>query len=248
MLIVCPTISKAQSYHFWDGIEDFDGPTGHNPLMELQIDYYFDSLVSPLPDSICAEIDRLLDRNISIELRDFILWHLLEKYQQPVYMTHDQVFIHLYDEYFSKLEIKDLQERNLTMIADKAERLRRLQLFCVAPNFIGKDINGKPFNLQEIESNFVVIFFFDHDCYTCNEELDELKKTHLPETTIVAIDTNPEAHIAADNFINISAKDINCDIFELYDIESTPIIFVLDRDKRIIAKKIRANQINLIIQ
>lgn len=248
LLVFCANISKAQSHQFWDGIEDFDGPTDRNPLMERQIDYYFDSLVSPLPDSICAEIDRLLARNISTELRDFILWRLLEKYQQPIYMSQDRVFIHLYDNYFSKLKIKDLQERNLTMIADKAERLRRLQLFCEAPNFKGKDLNGKPFNLQEIGSNHVVIFFFDHDCYTCNEELDELKKTNLPGTTIVAIDTNPEPIFADDNFINISTKDISSDLFELYDIESTPIIFVLDSQKRIIAKKIRANQINLIIQ
>lgn len=248
LLVVCANISKAQSHQFWDGIEDFDGPTDRNPLMERQIDYYFDSLVSPIPDSICAEIDRLLARNIDTELRDFILWHLLEKYQQPIYMSQDRVFIHLYDNYFSKLKIKDLQERNLTMIADKAERLRRLQLFCEAPNFKGKDINGQPFNLQEIESNYVILFFFDHDCYTCNEELDELKKTNLPGTTIVAIDTNPEPIFADDNFINISTKYISCDLFELYDIESTPIIYVLDRDKRIIAKKIRANQINLIIQ
>lgn len=248
LMAVCPTISKAQSHHFWDDIENFDGPTDYNPLMELQIDYYFDSLVSPLPDSICAEIDRLLARNISTELRDFILWHLLEKYQQPVYMTHDRVFIHLYDNYFSKLDIKDLKDINLAMIADKAERLRRLQLFCEAPNFTGKDINGQPFNLQEIESNFIVIFFFDHDCFTCNEELDVLMKACLPATTIVAIDTNPEPIFADDNFINLSTKDISCDLFELYDIEATPIIYVLDRDKRIIAKKIKANQINLIIQ
>ena len=216
--------------------------------MELQIDYYFDSLVSPLPDSICAEIDRLLARPISIELRDFILWHLLDSYQDPDYMTQDQVFVYLYDNYFSKLEIKDLREENLMMIADKAERLRRLQLFCTAPNIKGKDLKGKSFNLHQLVSRYVVIFFFDHDCFLCNEELDELKKMDLAEISVVAVDTNPDSQIADDRFINISPKDIRCDLFELYDIQSTPRIYVLDGEKRIIAKKIKAEQISLFIQ
>ena len=240
--------SHAQANHFWDGIEDFDGPTDRNPLMELQIDYYFDSLVPPLPDSICTEIDRLLARDISIELRDFILWHLLERYQNPEYMTQDKVFIYLYDNYFSKLEIKDLKEQNLAMIADKAERLRRLQINQIAPDFKGKDINSQLFDLHEIESRYVVLVFFDHDCSVCNEEIDELKESALPETTIVAVDTHPDSQIADASFINISAKDSESDLFELYDIESTPIIFVLDSQKRIIAKKIKASQINLFLQ
>ncbi|MCQ2301352.1 MAG: peroxiredoxin family protein [Bacteroidales bacterium] len=248
LLVFCANISKAQSHPFWDGIEDFDGPTDRNPLMERQIDYYFDSLVPPLPDSICTEIDWLLARDISTELRDFILWHLLERYQNPEYMTQDKVFIYLFDNYFSKLEIKDLKEENLAMIADKAERLRRLQINQIAPDFKGKDINGQPFDLHEIESRYVVLVFFDHGCSVCNEEIDGLKKSALPETTIVAVDTHPDSQVADANFINISAKDSESDLFELYDIESTPIIFVLDSQKRIIAKKIKANQINLFLQ
>ena len=248
MLAICPILCHAQAYHFWDGIEEFDGPTDRNPLMEMQIDYYFDSLVSPLPDSICTEIDRLLGRNINTELRDFILWHLLTRYQNPVYMVQDQVFIHLYDNYFSKLEIKDLKDGNLLLIADKAERLRRLQFFCIAPNFKGTDFNGRSFNLHEIESDYVVLFFFDHDCFTCNDELDELTHINLPEISIVAIDTNPDGHVVDNNLFNISTININEDLFKLYDVESTPMIYVLDRDKRIIAKRIRAEQIKLFIQ
>lgn len=34
---------------------------------------------------------------------------------------------------------------------------------------------------------------------------------------------------------------------DAYDIETTPLIFVLDKDKRIIAKKIQAKQIPLVL-
>ena len=223
----------AQNQDFWDGIERFDGPTDHNPILAAQIDFYFDVLVSPLPDSITVEISRLIGRTESQpELRDFILWKLLDKYQYPEYMTQDQVFVWLYDHYFSQLEIKDLNPANLTLIREKAERLRRLALFQPAPNFKLSD----SIDLQSIESEYTVLFFFDHDCDLCQQEmrdLDSVFEAH-PEITTLAIDMNSDD----------TALDV---LYDLYDIEITPLIYVLDRDKRIIAKKIRAKQIPLVL-
>ena len=222
----------AQNPHFWDGIEAFDGPTDENPILAAQLDFYFDKMVAPLPDSICLEINRLVERtNNNTELRDFILWHLLEKYRHPDYMSQDQVFVWLYDQYFSKLEIKDLNDTNLTLIREKAERLRRLALFNAAP-----DLDGI-LDLQSVGSDYTVLFFYDHDCDLCRQErqdLDAVLETH-PEITVLAIDMNTD--------------DLRVDaLYGLYDIETSPLIYVLDKGKRIIAKKIRARQIPLVLQ
>ncbi|MBR2770509.1 MAG: redoxin domain-containing protein [Bacteroidales bacterium] len=224
----------AQNAHFWDGIEDFDGPTDENPILAAQIDFYFDKMVAPLPDSITLEISRLIEKTENnTDLRDFILWHLLERYRYPEYMSQDQVFVWLYDQYCSQLEIKDLNETNLALIQEKAERLRRLALFNVAP-----DIKlGDSIDLQSIENNFTVLFFYDHDCDLCQQEMQDLDSVvaQHPEITKLAIDMNTD--------------DVQVDVlYDLYDIETTPLIYVLDRDKRIIAKKIRARQIPLMIQ
>ena len=231
-LLFCGTIN-AQNAHFWDGIEAFDGPTDDNPILAAQIDFYFDKMVTPLTDSITLEINRLVERTSNNpDLRDFILWHLLEKYEHPEYMSQDQVFVWLYDQYFSQLEIKDLYETNLAMIQEKAERLRRLALFNIAP-----DIHiGDSINLHSIESEYTVLFFFDSSCDFCLQERKELDSVcaTLPEITVIAID--------------LSSDDARAnDVFNLYDIESKPLIYVLDKDKRIIAKKIQAKQIPSIL-
>ena len=227
----------AQNPHFWDGIEDFDGPTDENPVLASQLDFYFDKMVAPLPDSITLEITRLIDRTVgNADLRDFILWHLLEKYEHPEYMSQDQVFVWLYDQYFSKLEINDLHETNLAMIQEKAERLRRLALFNVAP-----DIRlGDTLVLQSIESEYTVLFFYDHSCEVCIEEKRELDSVcaTLPYIMVLPIDLNMES---TTNLSELLA------IFDTYDIESKPLIYVLDKDKRIIAKKIQAKQIPSIL-
>ena len=225
--------TKAQNTHFWDGIEAFDGPTDENPVLAAQIDFYFDKMVAPLPDSITPEIDRLVNRtSFNSDLRDFILWHLLEKYRHPEYMSQDQVFVYLYDNYFSQLEIKDLNTANLVLIRDKAKAFRRLALFNLAPNF---SINDSV-DLHSVESEYTVLFFFDHDCDVCQKEMQDLDSIHTvhPNITVLAIDMNTE--------------DPRVDeLYDLYDIETTPLIYVLDKNKRIIAKKIRAKQIPLIL-
>ncbi|MBQ6769450.1 MAG: redoxin domain-containing protein [Bacteroidales bacterium] len=227
----------AQNPDFWDGIEAFDGPTDENPILAAQIDFYFDRLVSPLPDSITMEISRLVKRTEHRpDLRDFILWKLLDKYQCPEYMTQDQVFVWLYDHYFSQMAIKDLNDANLALIREKAERLRHLALYQPAPNFqLSESID-----LQSIESKYTVLFFYDHDCDLCQQEMRDLDSVFLsnPDVLTLAIDMNPDATV------NGSSPS---ELIGLYDIETTPLIYVLDRDKRIMAKKIRARQIPLIL-
>ena len=224
----------AQNADFWDGIETFDGPTDNNPILAAQLDFYFDKMVSPLPDSITSEIRRLIDRTgENTDLRDFMLWHLLGKYQHPEYMSQDQVFVFLYDNYFSQLAIKDLNERNLEMIQEKAERLRRLALFNTAPDF---QINDST-SLYAMTGEYILLFFYDHDCDLCQQEmrdLDSVAKKH-DNLTVLAIDLNTN-----DRLID--------ELYEAYDIETTPLIYVLDREKRIIAKKIQAKQIDLVIE
>ena len=233
LFLLVSSLGFAQNPHFWDGIETFDGPTDENPILTAQLDFYFDKMVAPLPDSITPEIDRLIERtNFNPDLRDFILWYLLEKYRHPEYMSQDQVFVYLYDQYFSQLEIKDLNKTNLALIRDKAEAFRRLALFKLAPDFAIND----SVDLHSNESEYTVLFFFDHDCDVCHKEKQELDSVVLvhPEITVLAIDMNTD--------------DVRVDaLYELYDIETTPLIFVLDNEKRIIAKKIQAKQIPLVL-
>jgi hypothetical protein len=233
LFLLVSSLGFAQNAHFWDGIEAFDGPTDDNPVLAAQIDFYFDKMVAPLPDSITPEIDRLVERtSFNTDLRDFILWHLLEKYRHPEYMSQDQVFVYLYDNYYSRLEIKDLNTANLALIRNKAEALRRLALFKLAPDFAISD----SVDLHSIESEYTVLFFFDHDCDVCQQEMQDLDSicTMDPEITVLAIDMNT-------NDASVDA------LYSLYDIETTPLIYVLDNEKRIIAKKIRAKQITLVL-
>ena len=212
LLLLVSSLGLAQNSHFWDGIEAFDGPTDENPVLASQLDFYFDKLVAPLPDSITMEIDRLVERTgDNAELRDFILWRLLEKYRHPEYMNQDQVYVWLYDQYFSQLEIKNLNAADLALIREKAERLRRLAINNPAP-----EIRLDNLDLSAIESKYTILFFYDHDCEVCQQELRDLDSVCAEHHEITALKID----------LNSNTEGLET-LYDAYDIETTPLICVL---------------------
>ena len=89
-------------------------------------------------------------------------------------------------------------------------------------------------DLSEINAKNIVLFFYKPDCQKCIREkrILGLIKNRQKDLTILYI------NISEDNYSNVSQGIIN-----QYDIATTPTIYVLDNDKRIIAKNIKAEEI-----
>ncbi len=254
--------NEAQAYqyykvHYWDGFDLSDNRLLNTPLLESRLDTYLDKVIAQNPDSICTAIDRLIAQIPSDTIRRFMLWHLVAKYQHPVFMGQDQVFVYLYDRYFSILNSNQLSETNRSWMRQKAERLRRLAIGKTAPNLQLSDFNDNPVSIQNIDSDYLILFFHDHDCSLCNSELQQLNAivTNTKyQATVLCIDmnaegqaqqpdTSPDTHIIYASGIGYHGDYPQ----QTYDVASTPLIYLLDRDKHIIAKQIRAEQISEII-
>ena len=100
----CSMHAMGQNAHFWDGIEAFDGPTDENPVLAAQLDFYFDKMVAPLPDSITPEIDRLVERNTGKKLK------ALSEPSLIVYWKFGNWFIRLWCESITPLGVPVVPE------------------------------------------------------------------------------------------------------------------------------------------
>ena len=238
--------------HFWDNCQLNDSSLYGNQAYANRIDAFFDKVVAPLPDSINAEIDKLIGKISNKAVRDFTLWYLLGKYEHPEYMTHDQVFIHLADHYFLVDDsIEGLNEANRFFIATQSGNLKRLVLFQKAPELCLHDTKGQYIETQSIKANYLILFFYDHECDLCAREaqiLEAICREHQ-DVSVYAIDMNYDFQPIDESFINVSAMSSRgLDPTDAYCIENTPLIYVLDKEKRIIAKKIKAEQIGLFLK
>ena len=238
--------------HYWDACRLDDSLLYGNPAYAKRMDAFFDKVVPPMPDSINYEIDRLIGKIGNKAVRDFTLWYLLGKYEHPEYMTHDQVFIHLADHYFLVDDsIEGLNEANRFFIAAQSGNLKRLALFQPAPELCLHDTNGQYIETQSIESDYLILFFYDHECEVCQAEAKDLKDLvqHRHDVKVYAVDMNYDFQPIDSSFINVSAiSSRGLDPTDAYCIENTPLLYVLDKEKRIIAKKLKAEQIERFLE
>ena len=224
--------NKSEQYiidHYFDDIIFSDVRILNTRLLKNKLDDYFNNYMSKQStDVILQKIDYLLDQTTA-DVRDYVLWYLYSKY-----FDNDLIYIHLSDVYFSKLTITNLTENIRSEIVKRADVLRKITIGHLAPTFTYIDDEGKQIDLSEIDSKNTVLFFYKPDCQKCIREkrILGLIKNRQENLTILYI------NISEENYSNVSQ-----DIAVQYDIKTTPTIYILDKGKRIIAKNIKAEDI-----
>lgn len=211
--------------HYWDGFALNDRRILTYPLIDKKLEAYFNSL--PINAIVInSEIDQVIAKTGDcVEVRDYLIWYFYRKYYSPDYMNLDDIYIHLVNDYFLKYEMENVPASVLNMMAMRANYLENLKIGAKIPD-IGK--------LHSIESQYITVFFYDKDCQKCVKEgkvLEEIQTRH-PEMTIFPVEINSTG---IEN------------ILSLYDIQTTPLIYVLDNQKKIIAKRIQAKDVERVL-
>jgi thiol-disulfide isomerase/thioredoxin len=242
--------------HYWDYFDLSDERLLRTPLLSQKVNEYFSTMVVIQPDSVIAAIDEVIAKaRPSKEIVGFLMWHFVSDYQNPKYMGFEKVFIHLVDAYFSKEEILHTTPSVLETLQERADVLRPLQLGETAPNLLLVDTANEFRSFREIKSDYVVLLFWDYDCSFCRKEIVKLKELYKNtpfDFEIYAINVNGDHEVwkktvherGIDQWLNVNGTlSRTADFHDLYDIHGSPVIYLLDKQKKIIAKHIGAEQI-----
>ena len=241
--------------HFWDNLDLSDSSLLRTPVFMRKIKQYFEQVVVFHPDSVIVAIDTIiLKARPSDEVVGYLVWHFISEYQNPKFMGFDKVFVHLVDEYFSKEDMPNTTPSVLISLQERADKLRPILLGMPAPQLLLIDSLGSLVSFQQITNNYTILFFWDSDCGICGKEITELQKLiDQPEYDIevYAINVNSDLEKWKKAVVEKNVPGINVngtrsatkDFHDLYDIYGTPVIYVLDNDKNIVAKRIGADKI-----
>lgn len=246
---------KYYKSHFWDYIDMSDTCMLRTPMLPRKVRKYFDQLVPLNPDSVIVAIDTVISKaRPSEEVVSYLVWYFIAEYQNPKYMGFDKVFVHLVDEYFSREDIRNTTPSILQSLQERANKIRPILLEQPAPNLLLIDTLGQLVSFQNIPSNYTVLFFWDSDCGICGQEIDEINKVYRKtdyDFEVYAINVNSDLKKWKEAIVEKKVPGINVngtrsatkDFHDLYDIYGTPVIYVLDNEKRIIAKRIGADKL-----
>lgn len=258
--------------HYWDGISFMDDRIIRTPFFLPKVERYFREVLSPDADSIIREADYLLLRaRTAPEMYKFLLNWLTDEYINPKYMGQDAVFVHLFEKYHSKGVSSWLNEKQMTAISNRAYMLMSNLIGEQAANLEMVDSSGKPQPLYEVNASYTIVCFWDPTCSHCQQEvpkLDSMYRAKWEKEGVkmygVLTDTKEQQKWKEfiiknnlQNWINVYQTDGQKKIEEdakkpsykqLYDVTQTPTLYLLDKDKRIIAKKLTWQQMDDVLQ
>ena len=261
--------------HYWDGISFMDDRIIRTPFFLKKIERYYREVISPEPDSIIKDVDyKLLLARSSPEMYKFLLNWLTDEFINPKYMGQDAVFVHLFDKYHSKGLTSWLNEKQMEAISRRAYMLMANLIGEKAADLDMLNTEDKATSLYNVNADYTIVCFWDPNCGHCKEEVPRLdsiyraswKKHNLKIFAVLTPDGKQSVKAEWLAFIkehNIGdwthvykTKEMEDEDFaaqrpsfrQLYDIIMTPTIYLLDKDKRIIGKKLTLMQLNDLLE
>ena len=160
----------------------------------------------------------------------------------------DAVITYIADNFQDPFSCEDQARK--TQLQKKLENFKKISIGKIAPDIAIPDPKGKLIRLSEIKSEYTLIVFWSSECGHCAQMMPQLKELYDKqkpkrwEVMSVSLDTSRNEWTTflreqKLNWLNVSElKGFNSASADAYNIFATPTMFLLDREKKIIAKPI----------
>ena len=131
-------------------------------------------------------------------------------------------------------------------LENKLDLIKKLSLGKTAPDFTTKDIEGNEITLSKVKADKTVLVFWASWCQHCEDIIPFVEENVAknPDIKVIAISIDESEQSLTDKVKEFGydwtyigeLKGWDGPIIDEYGVAATPTIFVLDKDKKIIAK------------
>lgn len=237
--------------HFWDKFDLTDNRLAKTPILEGRLNEYFSRLVTPIPDTINMEMDKLLAKAAPApEVYKYILHWLGNYTSESRIMGVDASFIHLVENYYGKGKAFWLDSAGVARYLDRAKKIAPNVLGNPAPELTLYDLYTlQPAKIYDVKSPYTLLIIWSPSCGHCMEELPKVADLYNKElkkrgVKVFSIPTDGDAEdikkiikehgvaewkhaVDPNNTKEYQAK---------YDAYTTPKMYLLDENKIIVGK------------
>lgn len=241
------------------------------PVYDMKLTQFFDREIIQIPDSIILEVDRIMSKILEQEQKGYegrmyyyTLNHLFMKYQNPKYMGFDNIFVYIMEQYYMPRKIPQRIANDsayMAQIEDRFNKMSHNRIGATAPDLLLYSNHDQWMRLSQTKAEFIVLYFYDVDCGHCKKILPEWLKYYEEHnfkekgvvTFFIYTQTDMEKwkkYIDEQNLnpgIHVFDPYQNTNFRTLYDIYSTPVAYLLDKNKKIIAKRLPPETITDVI-
>jgi thiol-disulfide isomerase/thioredoxin len=241
--------------HFFDNIDLNDERLLRTPILQARLNTFFTNVVIPAPDTINKEIDKLIGKvKNNYKVFQFISVYLFNHFRESEIMGHDAIVVKLADDIYLSGKADWVSTGFKDDLRKEVERIRPNLIGKKAQNLIMDSYKGIFVSLYDVDKEFTILYFWEPNCAHCIEATPKLKayydKAKDNGVEVFAVCTTADREkwekYIEDNkltWINGWDPDRKTNFGFYYNVAATPLVYILDRNKTIIAKKLGVEDI-----
>jgi len=236
------------THHFFDNIPLTDDRLLRTPVFHAKLKEFITAMAPFGPDTVMKLTDSLVAKcRTNKEMFKYVVWYVTNWSETCGYMGYDAIFVHMAENYYTAGQAYWVSAANLKKITDRAKVLKNLLLGTSIPNLTAQDTSYTYLSLYNVKAKYTVLYFWDPTCGHCQKETPLLKAMYdslkFKNLEVFALCTDPDLKAWKDyiilhklNWINVMDMQNVTGFHALYDITTTPIVYLMDQNMDIIAK------------
>jgi peroxiredoxin len=248
------------SGHFFDNFNFSDPRIISIPVFEEKTGFYFRQLVPPLPDSAMVKVGTLLEKaGQNEEVYNFIVKYLYRLFRESPVPEFMQVSNLIGEAYIITDPDRWKDSPFVEKVSERIAKARLNAIGTVATNLKLQKNTGETILLSDVKVNLTILYFFNPECDACGPITDQLYtiynkfKNRGAEVFAVYLDRKEETwkkYIDDKKLDWLNGYDpTGAEMIETkYDIYAIPMIYLLDGNKRVIAKDVPVEKLEGYLQ
>ena len=244
--------------HYWDNIDLSENGLLRTPIYESKLNYFFSKLVVPLPDSLIYDCHNLIQK--VYDAGDTLMFqytcsHLFSMFDTSKIMGYDAVFVSIAEDWYLSGKATWIDTTLFKKIAERVDKITPTRIGNICYNLEKmQSFDDKYYSLHNLKADYIILAFYEPSCGYCKKEIPKLIKEYNDTlknmgVKVFAIYTQYDKDEWL-KFINDKGMNIegwynvwdgpypHSKFRDFYDLYSTPLFYILDKEKKIIAKRI----------
>lgn len=247
--------------HYFDHLVLTDERLLRTPYFTAKLERYFTEVVPQIPDTVASEAIALIERTKSEpSVFKYVVSYLYNMVNESKIMGMDAALVAIAEKYYLSGLASWADAKFVDELKTQVAKIKYTLIGKVAPDLKMVSFDQQYFRLHEVQSPFTILVFWETECGHCKKEIPQLhtvwrEKLSRDIKVFCVYTQNNEAewkHFIEehhfDDWINVYDPRNLTNFRYLYNINSTPQIFILDKEKKIVAKKIGVAQVEEVMR
>ena len=246
--------------HYFDNINFSDKRLLHTPVLQPNLDYYFTNILLQVPDSIIPQVEMVLERaKADKDIFMYCTSHVCNTFIDSPIMGMESVVVFIAKKYYLSGQAYWATEELLKQMTDFVAYNQFSLIGMQAHELKMQNLKGEEVSLYGLQAPYIVVFFYEPNCNHCQKEAPKLLEVYHKykdsdvKFMAINIQINYEEWInfvenGNYDWINVWYPPRKSQFPDFYNVATTPQVYLLDKDKKIIARRIESQNLDLILK